>query len=202
MSWQEGVDATHKTLWHGVYELYHNLLMFRLWDEKHAEQFNMTFEAAKKERNTYFSLSHELRPELTESILAYESVRLEETFDMIETFINEVYPTPAEGEQAPWFFDIVDYFSITREEINRANSTIGYLLVTEEIDLLLGDDAIAFKRVAKAPLAILTNDGMLYSAEWLLLIRNPPYFTLILISPEHSVIITPSDCRRTINPPV
>jgi hypothetical protein len=167
MNWQGGIDATLKTHWQGVGELYMNLLMFRLWDESYAELFNMTFEEVYAENHAHYILLHELRSELTETILAYKKV-WQKSSDIMQEIRDKVYDTWEDYEQAPWFFDIVGYFNITREELNRANNIVGELLIDEEIDLLLGDDPLALKRVAKAPLALLTEDGMLYSAEWLI----------------------------------
>jgi len=149
--WQEGIDETYRTHWGGAYGLYADLLMFRIWDEKHKEQFNMTFEDAFAENHAY-----------------YERV-WQESSDMIQEFMNEMRVIWGRGEQATWFYDIVGYFGFTREELNRANRIVGELLVDEEINLLLGDDVIALNQIAKAPLSLLTEDGMLYSAEWLIL---------------------------------
>jgi hypothetical protein len=81
-------------------------------------------------------------------------------------FLNEVFVL---GEFACWEQSAVTHFGFTREELNRANAIMDNLFIDEEIDVLLTNDVIAFRQIAKAPLALLTAGGSLYPPEWLLL---------------------------------
>jgi hypothetical protein len=158
------MDDVYRTHWQGVHELYSRILMFRLWEDNYVEQYNnMTFEEVVEERRAWGQ--NLPRPEMTDSLSAYQSV-WEETSDMMGEFFDGLRATWSEGRQVTWFYDIVAYFSFTREELNRANSIVGELLIDEEIDLLLGDDVHAFNQIATVPWAIITEDGTIYSAEW------------------------------------